>query len=164
MTDHYETLNCAVSAYCSGADWRDGKPLSAAGASLAKGTASVVTKHLQSKAGVRLGSRDERRLVYRRFQDAVTEAYTMLKAAYVEQGFFTVYLGKRRFEWTLRPIAYEGAARAALPVIQQSGSELLQAYMDLRLTANRADSGGGHRPRPMGGRSGPGCERAAGSA
>ncbi|MFE2889334.1 hypothetical protein [Streptomyces sp. NPDC059272] len=110
--------------------------MSAAGSSLAKGITSAVTKQLQSKAGVRLGSRDERRLVYRRFQDAVTETYTLFTVAALEQRLFLLSFGKRYIGFTLRPRAAEQAARAVLPALAQSNAELMKAYLDLRLVAN----------------------------
>ncbi|MFJ9729467.1 hypothetical protein ACIRP3_42725 [Streptomyces sp. NPDC101209] len=110
--------------------------MSAAGSSLAKGITSAVTKRLQSKAGVRLGSRDERREVYRQFSDSVTEAYTVFMASMLEQRFFSIPLGTGRRPFIFRPGAAERAARGALPGMQHVQAETLKAYLDLRIVAN----------------------------
>ncbi|MGA5887031.1 hypothetical protein ACPCK4_32370 [Streptomyces cellulosae] len=67
-------------------------PASVAASSLAKAVGSIVTKQLHSKAVVRLGSRDERRQVYARFQQAVTEAYTTIAVVQLEQHLHTVWM------------------------------------------------------------------------
>lgn len=112
--------------------------MSVAGSSLAKGVTSVVTKQLQSKSGVRLGSRDERRQVYKRFQDGVTDVYTLLMWIVLEQRLFTLRVGKTRRGFTWRPHAAEQAARDGLPQLTQANAEMFKAYMDLRLVANPA--------------------------
>ncbi|MET9122996.1 hypothetical protein [Streptomyces sp. NPDC004528] len=112
-------------------------PISVGASSLAKAASSALTKQLQSKAGVRLGSRDERRQVYARFQDAVTEAYTVMTVALVEQRLYSVWLGKKvRTQLTFQPRAAQKAAVGSLAAMRQSQSDLLRAYLDLRLVAN----------------------------
>ncbi|MGW3152759.1 hypothetical protein [Streptomyces sp. NPDC001089] len=112
-------------------------PISVGASSLAKAASSALTKQLQSKAGVRLGSRDERRQVYARFQDAVTEAYTFMTVALVEQRLYSIWLGKKvRTQLTFQPRAAQKAAVGSLASMRQSQSELLRAYLDLRLVAN----------------------------
>ncbi|MFH9569724.1 hypothetical protein ACH4MG_04125 [Streptomyces sp. NPDC017454] len=112
-------------------------PISTAGTSAAKALTSVLTKRLQSKAGVRLGSRDERRQVYARFQAAATDTYAVVSAIRMEQRLYTVWVG-RRLPLTYRPWAAQRAAREALAKLHQAQSELLQAYLDLRLVSNPA--------------------------
>ncbi|MET9086147.1 hypothetical protein ABZX77_30450 [Streptomyces sp. NPDC004237] len=114
------------------------EPMSAAGSSLAKGITSVVTKQLQSKAGMHLGSRDERRQVYQRFQDGVTDVYTVFNWIVMEQRLFTLRFGKERRGFTWRPHAAERAARHNLPQLNVAHAEMFKAYMDLRLVANPA--------------------------
>ncbi|MGI5196563.1 hypothetical protein ACQEVY_23425 [Streptomyces sp. CA-288835] len=110
-------------------------PISVAGSSAAKALTSVLTKRLQSKAGLRLGSRDERRQVYARFQGAVTDSVASHTAVRVEQSLHTVWLGKRA-SISFRPSAAYSAASAAIAQLRQAESELIQAYLDLRLVAN----------------------------
>lgn len=109
-----------------------------AGPSAAKALTSVLTKRLQSKAGVRLGSRDERRQVYARFQASVMEANGVVQAVFFEQGLYTYWVGKRRLAVTFRPVAAQRAAREALHRMGEAQSELMAAYLDLRLVANPA--------------------------
>ncbi|MER5839550.1 hypothetical protein ABT099_04425 [Streptomyces prasinus] len=111
-------------------------PAGVAASSLAKAVGSIVTKQLQSKAGVRLGSRDERRQVYARFQQAVTEAYTTIAVVRLEQHLHTVWLGNGRWSVLYRPWAVNESTRRALAAMRASQSEVLQAYLDLRLVAN----------------------------
>ncbi|MFF2094847.1 hypothetical protein [Streptomyces sp. NPDC058202] len=113
-------------------------PISIGASSLAKAASSAVTKQLQSKAGVRLGSRDERRHVYARFQDAITEAYTVVTMALVEQRLYSVWFGRKRTVFSFRPFAAQEAARASIASLRQVQSEVLRAYLDLRLVANPA--------------------------
>ncbi|MBQ0827491.1 hypothetical protein [Streptomyces tagetis] len=113
-------------------------PAGVAASSLAKAVGSIVTKQLQSKAGVRLGSRDERRQVYARFQQAVTEAYTMIAVVHLEQRLHTVWFRNGRWPVSYRPWAVNESTRRALAATRASQSEVLQAYLDLRLVANPA--------------------------
>ncbi|MFD4343420.1 hypothetical protein ACFWQ6_00810 [Streptomyces coelicoflavus] len=110
-------------------------PISVAGPSAAKALTSVLTKQLQSKAGVRLGSREERRQVYARFQGAVTESVTISLAVRAAHRLHTVWLGKQ-ISITFRPWAAFPAASEALTNMRHAESELIQAYLDLRLVAN----------------------------
>jgi len=114
------------------------EPLSVGASSLAKAVGSVVTKQLQSKGGVRLGSKDERRQVYARFQEAVTEAYTAVSAVHLEQRLHTVWLGNGRWPVSFRPWAASKAGGTALATLRGVHSEVLRAYLDLRLVANPA--------------------------
>ncbi|MGW4757301.1 hypothetical protein [Streptomyces chartreusis] len=110
-------------------------PIGVAGPSAAKALTTVLTKRLQSKAGLRLGSRDERRQVYARFQSAVTESVTVLMAVRIEHHLHTIWLGK----WasvSFRPSAANAAASEAVALLCRTESELIQAYLDLRLVAN----------------------------
>ena len=113
-------------------------PISVGASSLAKAATSAVTKQLQSKAGVRLGSRDERRQVYARFQAAVTEAYTTMAATHLETRLYAMHLGPRRWPVVFRPGLAIRATRVALHTVRAQQSEVLQAYMDVRLVANPA--------------------------
>ncbi|MFF4540771.1 hypothetical protein [Streptomyces aureus] len=113
-------------------------PAGVAASSLAKAVGSVVTKQLQSKAGVRLGSRDERRQVYTRFQEAVTEAYTTIAVVQLEQHLHTVWLWNGRWPLSYRPWVANESTRSALAALRGSQSEVLRAYLDLRLVANPA--------------------------
>ncbi|MGM9381499.1 hypothetical protein [Streptomyces antibioticus] len=113
-------------------------PAGVAASSLAKTVGSIVTRQLRSKAGVRLGSRDERRHVYARFQEAVTEAYTTIAVVQLEQHLHTVWLGSGRWPVSYRPWAANESARTALAALRSSQSEVLRAYLDLRLVANPA--------------------------
>jgi hypothetical protein len=112
-------------------------PITAAATSAAKALTSVATKRLQSRAGVRLGSRDERRQVYARFQGAAAEAAAGIVVTALEQPLHTVWLGTR---WpvsvSFRPWAAWRSASAALVLLRETNSELLQAYFELRLVAN----------------------------
>ncbi|MHC3474682.1 hypothetical protein ACYF6T_39145 [Streptomyces sp. 7R007] len=112
------------------------EPISAAGSSLAKGITSVVTKQLQSKSGTRLGSRDERRKVYSRFQAAAMDVLAILTRFVMEQRLYRIWIGKRRWSLTLQPVAHQRAVRLMLRDLAHAESELLQAYLDLRLVAN----------------------------
>ncbi|MFF8406915.1 hypothetical protein ACF06P_35470 [Streptomyces sp. NPDC015684] len=112
-------------------------PISVGASSLAKAASSAVTKQLTSKAGMRLGSRDERRQVYARFQATVTESHTNVARLHLEMRLFTAYLGKRRVPIVYRPGATL-VAREALRELKTQQSEMLQAYLDLRLVANPA--------------------------
>ena len=111
-------------------------PISVAGSSAAKVLTSIVTKQLQSKGGVRLGSKDERRQVYARFQAAATEANTVLTTVLLEQRLHTSWLGKQRWSVTFRPWAAYRSASEGVSQLAHTRSELLQAYWDLRLVAN----------------------------
>ncbi|MFD8351453.1 hypothetical protein ACFV1X_21250 [Streptomyces coelicoflavus] len=113
-------------------------PISVAGPSAAKALTSVLTKRLQSKAGVRLGSRDERRQVYARFQASVMDANGVIQAVLLEQRLYTYWIGRHRLALTIRPLAAQRAAREALHRLAQAESEILNAYLDLRLVANPA--------------------------
>ncbi|MFF3884044.1 hypothetical protein [Streptomyces sp. NPDC001914] len=113
-------------------------PISVGASSLAKAASNAVTKQLQSKAGVRLGSRDERRQVYARFQAAVTEAYTTMAATRLEAQLYAMRVGPRRWTVTFRPGLATRATRQALHALRAQQSEVLQAYMDVRLVANPA--------------------------
>ncbi|GAA2930258.1 hypothetical protein GCM10010478_33960 [Streptomyces erythrogriseus] len=113
-------------------------PAGVAASSLAKAVGSIVTKQIQSKAGVRLGSRDERRQVYARFQEAVTEAYTTIAVVQLEQRLHTVWLWNGRWPVSYRPWAANESTRAALAALRGSQSDVLRAYLDLRLVANPA--------------------------
>ncbi|MFD4258221.1 hypothetical protein ACFWR9_11470 [Streptomyces sp. NPDC058534] len=106
--------------------------------SAAKALTSVLTKRLQSKAGIRLGSRDERRQVYARFQSAATDTYSVVTAVRLEQRLYTTWVGRGRWALTYRPFAAQRAAAEALTKVHQVQSELLQAYLDLRLVTNPA--------------------------
>ncbi|MGW4027319.1 hypothetical protein, partial [Streptomyces sp. NPDC005009] len=109
-------------------------PISVAGTSAAKALTSVLTKRLQSKTGVRLGSRDERRQVYARFQNAATEAATVLLQVRMEHRLHTTWLG--RWPVTFRPWAAYTSTSESLALWRAAESELLQAFLDLRLVAN----------------------------
>ncbi|MGW2207821.1 hypothetical protein [Streptomyces sp. NPDC001781] len=113
-------------------------PITAGTSALAKAAGSAVTKQLTSKTGLQLGSRDERRLVYARFQAAVTSAYTYNAGVYYEMQLYTVYLGKQhRIPLTVKP-GGTMAARDALRGLHAHQAELLQAYLELRLVSNPA--------------------------
>ncbi|MGM9444466.1 hypothetical protein ACTAF0_30090 [Streptomyces murinus] len=114
------------------------EPISAAGGPLAKAVTSAITKQLHSKTGTRLGSREERRQVYSRFQDAVTDAYTEYTWLLLEQSLFAVRFGKMRHALVYRPQAAEHAARDGLPRFMRIEAEVFKAYLDLRLVANPA--------------------------
>lgn len=113
-------------------------PISVAGSSAAKALTSIVTKQLQSKGGVRLGSKDERRQVYARFQAAATDANTVLMTVLLEQRLHTLWFGKRRWPVTFRPSAAYRAGSEGVSQLAHARGELLQAYWDLRLVANPA--------------------------
>ncbi|WP_189397337.1 hypothetical protein [Streptomyces sp. FBKL.4005] len=113
-------------------------PISVGASSLAKAATSAVTKKLTSKAGVQLGSRDERRQVYARFQAAVTDTYSRIARTHLEMRLYAVYIGKRRWPFVYRPAGGERVARESLRDVPLQHSELLQAYLDLRLVANPA--------------------------
>ncbi|MCI3277510.1 hypothetical protein [Streptomyces cylindrosporus] len=115
-------------------------PISAAASSAAKTVTSALTKQLQSKAGVRLGSRNERRQVYARFQAAVTQAHAGAARWYLEMRLYAVFLGKRRRPLVLSPKGARRATSEALGQMSLNHTETLQAYLDLRLVAN---------PRPL---------------
>lgn len=112
-------------------------PVSVGASSLTKVLSSTLTKKLQPKGGVRLGSRDERRQVYTRFQEAVVEACAVYTVGTLEQSLHTVYLTK---SWgiTFRPWAVAGTTQRALAGTAQGAAEVLKAYLDLRLVANPA--------------------------
>ncbi|MEV7684482.1 hypothetical protein [Streptomyces bungoensis] len=112
-------------------------PISAGASSLAKSVGSAVTKQLTSKTGVQLGSKSERRQVYARFQAAVTEAYTCAGRWQLELHLYFHFLGKRRFPIVHR-LGGMSAAQQALRELRGQQSEILQAYLDLRLVANPA--------------------------
>lgn len=113
-------------------------PISVGASSLAKAASSAVTKQLQSKSGVRLGSRDERRQVYDRFQAAAMEACAALLAVGLEQHLYTRWVGKRRWALTFQPRTAQRAAREGLHQLTRCQAEVLHAYLDLRLVANPA--------------------------
>ncbi|MBK3630315.1 hypothetical protein JHN59_37080 [Streptomyces sp. MBT49] len=111
-------------------------PMSVGASAAAKAATSVLTKQLQSNAGVRLGSKDERRRVYARFQEAATEACAVISVTHVEQRLYGVFVGKHWFIPT-QPGGRK-ATQAALASVQQVYSEIMKAYLDLRLVANPA--------------------------
>ncbi|MFJ5519179.1 hypothetical protein ACIQB4_19230 [Streptomyces griseoluteus] len=113
-------------------------PITAGASALAKAAGSAVTKQLTSKTGLQLGSRDERRLVYARFQAAVTRAYTYNAGVHYEMQLYMAYVGKRRrIPLVVRP-GGTMAARDALRGLRAHQAELLQAYLELRLVSNPA--------------------------
>lgn len=111
-------------------------PISVASTSATRALTSILTKRLQSKAGVRLGSREERRQVYARFQAAATDAVSVVTVVLLEQRLHTAWVG--RWPLTFRPWAAARSATEALARLQQVQSELLTAYLDLRLVTNPA--------------------------
>ncbi|MGW4227658.1 hypothetical protein ACWEG1_29860 [Streptomyces bauhiniae] len=113
-------------------------PITAGASALAKAAGNSVTKQLTSKIGLQLGSRDERRLVYARFQAAVTSTYMYRAGVHYEMHLYMAYLGKRRrIPLVVRP-GGTIATRDALRGLRAHQAELLQAYLELRLVSNPA--------------------------
>ncbi|MFI8093901.1 hypothetical protein ACIF9R_37295 [Streptomyces sp. NPDC086080] len=111
-------------------------PISTASTSAAKALASILTKRLQSRVTVRLGSRDERRQVYARFQEASAEALTAYLAAAAQHQLHTVWLFGHRVPLTYRPwAAYRETSRSVDKLTEVYG-RLFAAYYELRLVAN----------------------------
>ncbi|MFD8043075.1 hypothetical protein ACFV5E_06565 [Streptomyces chartreusis] len=100
-------------------------PISVGASSMAKAVTGAVTKKLHSKTGVRLGSRDERRQVYARFLAAMAEAVSFAQFLRME----------RRMS---APIMSRTRTRHLMGMCHERQSEMLQAYLDLRLVANPA--------------------------
>ncbi|MEV3857740.1 hypothetical protein AB0J38_25870 [Streptomyces sp. NPDC050095] len=100
------------------------EPTTAAGAGAIKAISQAVTKKLTAKSGTRLGGRDERRLVYARFQSAMIEALSFAQHLRVENQFARRPFGDRR----LRELAFMAHERQV---------EFMAAYFELRLVANR---------------------------
>ncbi|MFF4733500.1 hypothetical protein ACFY3M_51645 [Streptomyces mirabilis] len=98
-------------------------PISVGASSLAKAASSAVTKQLQSKAGTRLGSRDERRQVYARFLSAMAEASSFAQFLRLERQMSAPIMSRTR-------------TRQLMDMVHERQSEMLQAYLDLRLVAN----------------------------
>ncbi|MDX3026735.1 hypothetical protein [Streptomyces scabiei] len=55
---------------------------------------------------------------------------------HLDQQFHSIWFGKKRWQVTFRPWAAVESARTGLTTLRQSHSEVLQAYLDLRLVAN----------------------------
>lgn len=112
-------------------------PISVAGSSAARAVASIVAKQLQPKAVTRLGSRDERRQVYARFQAAATDIHYWVALLSVEDrllddmpdGLLEKQLARLR-------TPAQGVARSLMHKLVEIQRELMQAYMDLCLAAN----------------------------
>lgn len=98
-------------------------PANAAASGVAKVVAAAVSKQFDSRAGIRLGSRDERRRVYARFQASVSEAVSFAQYLRMERKFAAPVLSMRR----IRELSF---------MVHERQSELLQAYMELRLVTN----------------------------
>ncbi|MER6919815.1 hypothetical protein [Streptomyces spiralis] len=112
-------------------------PISTAASAAAKTATSALTKRLQSKAGIRLGSREERRQVYARFQTAATASAQAFAAVHLEYQLYSISLGRKRRV----VIAPARAHRLAVHLLREQRadhSELVDAYLDLRLAANPA--------------------------
>lgn len=92
---------------------------------MAKAVTGAVSKKLQSKAGVRLGSRDERRQVYARFLAAMAEASSFAQFLRLERRMSAPLMSRTR-------------TRQLMDMCHERQSEMLQAYLDLRLVANPA--------------------------
>lgn len=76
--------------------------------------------------------------MYARFQEAVTEAYSAITVVHLEQHLHTVWFGNGRWSLSYRPWAANKSARAAVAALQSAQSDVLRAYLDLRLVANPA--------------------------
>ncbi|MFA3872634.1 hypothetical protein ABS735_02870 [Streptomyces sp. MMCC 100] len=66
------------------------------------------------------------------------DANGVIQAVLLEQRLYTYWIGRRRLALTIRPLAAQRAARKALHRLAQAESEILNAYLDLRLVANPA--------------------------
>lgn len=99
-------------------------PWSIAAASLAKALGGVAGKALTPAGKVKLGSKAERRRVYSRFLEAV-----VAQATFAE--YCRVAAGIRRPWWADFRAADAFAEKSSVMM-----TELLQAYMELRLVAN----------------------------
>jgi hypothetical protein len=88
-----------------------------------KALVQVATKQLSSKGGVRLGGREERREVYRRFQDALVDSSSFADVLRLERTFSGPFMAARH-------------RRDLMAQMHQHRTELLKAYADLRLVAN----------------------------
>ncbi|MEU5239732.1 hypothetical protein ACH4UR_25255 [Streptomyces lydicus] len=98
-------------------------PGAAAASAATRSLVQVVTKRLVSKGGTRLGGREERREVYRRFQDALIEASTLGKTWRLETQLGGFFMSTRR-------------RRVLQSQLNEQTAEVLKAYAELRLVAN----------------------------
>lgn len=98
------------------------EPSSAAMGAATKALVLVATKQLSSKGGARLGGREERREVYRRFQDAVYD--------------WSSFADTMRIARASGPLAMARHGRELMATTQQHRTEFLKACADLRLVAN----------------------------
>lgn len=108
-------------------------PLSAAASGASRALAGAATKRLASRSGTKLGSRDERRHVYARFQEAAVESM-----GWAQRGRLQV---RTLSPWWMGPVAQRAMADQTHLVT----TELLKAYAELRLVANPAPLEAGER-------------------
>jgi hypothetical protein len=100
------------------------EPTSAAASGVARAVSAAVAKKMTSHVGVRLGGREERREVYKRFQAATVEAISFAQLL--------------RMEGKLGPITGRHRIRELTLLTHERKVELLASYFELRLVANPA--------------------------
>lgn len=99
-------------------------PLSAAASGASRALAGAATKRLVSRSGTKLGSRDERRHVYARFQDATVESMGWaLRCRLQARTLSPRWMGP-------------GTQRVLADETRSVSTELMKAYMELCLVAN----------------------------
>jgi hypothetical protein len=98
-------------------------PISAGATALAKATGNAVAKQLKPKSALRLGSKDERRQVYARFLAAMAEASSFAQFLRLERQMSAPIMSRTR-------------TRQLMDMVHERQSEMLQAYLELRLVAN----------------------------
>lgn len=99
-------------------------PLSSAANGAARAAASAVTSKLFGGAqGLRLGGREERREVYKRFQEAMVDAGTWASYLRLERVNSRWFMGR-------------GRARELMGGFDVRTREMVKAYIELRIVAN----------------------------
>ena len=97
---------------------------SAAAKGASQALARAVSKQVLSRSGTKLGNRHERREVYARFMDATIEG--------VAHAQYLRFIAQQVHPWRMRARTAAELADASRKVL----TEMLQAYMELRLAGN----------------------------
>ncbi|NML55364.1 hypothetical protein HHL19_16470 [Streptomyces sp. R302] len=98
-------------------------PTSAAASAGTRAIASALLKKSPARLAPRLGGREERRGVYARYSHAHADAASFAQALRMEKKFASTFMG-------------QGRMRTLLAMTQERQTELLSAYLEVRLVAN----------------------------